>query len=263
MSGNSAFELVTERGWRRGLGNLLSNEFSRWWKTNMWWVQSLIWGGICGFMVGSIVVQSPDMPLSEMVMIYSIFGGLFPAIAVVIIMQDVLVGEKRSGTAAWVLSKPVSRQAFILSRFIAHALGVLVTMVLVPGVVAFLVFRFAAHVPIPPGRFLAGLGALYLLLLYYLTLTLMLGALFRSGGAVIGLALALVFGQQYLVGLIPILKYVLPWTIAIALPPEEGAIVPSILTGQPPWSWIPLLAVALQIPIFLWIAVARFRREEF
>jgi ABC-2 type transport system permease protein len=263
MSGNSSFEMVSERGWRRGLGNLLSNEFSRWWKTRMWWVQCLIWGGIVGFLLGSVVLQTPDLPVSEMVMMYSLFGGLFPAIAVVIIMQDVLVGEKRSGTAAWVLSKPVSRPAFILSKFLAHALGVLVTMVIVPGVIAFLIFTFAAHVPIEVGRFLAAMGALFLSLVYYLTLALMLGSLFQGAGPVIAIALALIFGQQYLVSMIPFLKYVLPWTMLIAIPPDEGAIVPSILTGQPPWSWIPVLAIAVQIPAFLWIAVRRFRREEF
>jgi len=42
MSGNSAFQLVSERGWRRGLGSMLRSEFSRWWQTRMWWVQSLI-----------------------------------------------------------------------------------------------------------------------------------------------------------------------------------------------------------------------------
>ena len=43
---------------------------------------------------------------------YGIFGGMFVAFGVMIIMQRVLVGEKRSGTAAWVLSKPVTRTGF-------------------------------------------------------------------------------------------------------------------------------------------------------
>ncbi len=68
---------------------------------------------------------------------YAIFAGLFPAVGVVIIMQGVVVGEKKSGTAAWVLSKPVTRPAFILSKVIANSLGVLVTMVVLPGIVAY------------------------------------------------------------------------------------------------------------------------------
>jgi ABC-2 type transport system permease protein len=263
MSGNSAFERVSERGWQRGLGNLLSNELARWWKTRMWWIQCLIWGGIVGFLLGSVIVQAPEMPIVEMVMIYSIFGGLFPAVAVVIIMQDVLVGEKQEGTAAWVLSKPVSRAAFILSRFFAHALGVLATMVLFPSLVAYLLFTFAAGLTLEAGGFIAGLGVLFLTLLYFLSLTLMLGALFQGRGPVIGIALGVVFGQQFLLGMVPFLKYILPWTLVIALTPDEAAVVPSLLLGQVPWSWIPVVAVAAQIPIFVWIALRRFEREEF
>ena len=263
MSGNSAFEMVSERGWQRGLGNLLSNELARWWKTRLWWIQCLIWGGIVGFLLGSVIVQAPEMPAADMVMIYSIFGGLFPGVAVVIIMQDVLVGEKQEGTAAWVLSKPVSRPAFILSRLFAHALGVLVTMVLFPALVALLVFTYVAGLTLEPVGFIAGMGVLYLALLYYLSLTLMLGALFRSRGPVIGIALGVVFGQQFLLGMVPFLRYLLPWTLVIALTPDEPAVVPSLLLGQAPWSWIPVLAVAIQIPIFVWIALRRFEREEF
>jgi ABC-2 type transport system permease protein len=263
MSGNSAFELVSERGWQRGLGNLLSNELARWWKTRMWWIQCLIWGGVVGFLLGSVIVQAPDMPASEMIMIYSIFGGLFPGVAVVIIMQDVLVGEKQEGTAAWVLSKPVSRPAFILSKLLANTAGVVATMVVFPGVVAFSLLAFVADAPVEVGRFLAGMGVLSLVLLYYLTLTLMLGALFSSRGPVIGIALGVLFGQQFLIGMVPFLKYVLPWTIVIAYVPDEPAIVPSVLLGQGPWSWIPAVAAALQIPVFIWIALRRFEREEF
>jgi ABC-2 type transport system permease protein len=263
MSGNSAFELVTERTWRRGLGNLLSNELARWWKTRLWWIQCLIWGGLVAFLLGSILAQAPETPLSEMVMAYSIFGGMMPAVAVVIIMQDVLVGEKQEGTAAWVLSKPVSRPAFILSKFIANALGVLVTMVLVPGVIAYGVFAFGAGVPIDAGRFIGALGVAFLALLYALTLTLMLGAIFQSRGAVIGIGLAFVFGQQFLVGLAPFLKYVVTWTMVISSTPGETAIMPAVILGQAPWSWIPVLTVAAQIPVFVWIALRRFEREEF
>jgi ABC-2 type transport system permease protein len=263
MPGNSEFVMVAERGWRRGLGNLLSNELARWWKTRMWWVQCLIWGGVVGFLLGSVILQAPEMPVSEMVTIYSIFGGLFPAVAVVIIMQGVLVGEKQEGTAAWVLSKPVSRPAFILSKFIAHTLGVLATMVIFPGLVAYALFTFGAGVQLEAGRFLAALGILFLALLYYLTLTLMLGTLFQGRGPVIGIALALVFGQQYLMAMVPFLKYLLPWTLVIALNEKETPVVPAILTGQAPWSWIPVLAVVVQIAIFVWISVVRFEREEF
>ncbi len=36
MAGNSEFELVSERGWQRGMSNQLSNELAGWFKTRRW-----------------------------------------------------------------------------------------------------------------------------------------------------------------------------------------------------------------------------------
>jgi ABC-2 type transport system permease protein len=263
MSGNSAFVMVSERGWRRGLGNLLSNEFAAWWKTRLWWIQCLIWGAVIGFMLGAIIFGSPDFDPEEALFVYAIFAGLFPAVAVVIVMQDAIVGEKQEGTAAWVLSKPASRPAFILSKLVANSVGVLATMVVFPGVIAFAMLSIAAKVPLDLSHFLPALGVIFLNHLFYLTLTLMLGTLFRGRGPVIGISLGFLFMQQYLIGLLPVLKYVLPWTLVIPLNNQNDAIVPALLTGQPPYSLIPIGAIAVEILVFVWIALLRFEREEF
>lgn len=95
MAGNETFELVSERGWRRGLGNMLRNELGHWWATRMWWVQSLIWVVMIGFLLGAILFSSPTTPPGdEVAILFSIFAGLFPAVGVVIIMQSAVVGEK-------------------------------------------------------------------------------------------------------------------------------------------------------------------------
>jgi ABC-2 type transport system permease protein len=263
MSGNSDFEMVNERGWSRGFNNLLDNELSRWWKTRLWWVQSLIWGGMIGFMLGAVMFGTPDFKLEDGVMLYAIFAGLFPAVAVVIIMQGALVGEKKDGTAAWVMSKPAARPAFILSKMVANILGVLVTMVVIPGLVAYVIFFIRMQTPLDPVRFLAAMGVIFLHQLFYLTLTLMLGALFNNRGPVIGIALAFLFMQQYLVGLLPVLRYLMPWTLVVPLNNETNAIVPSLLSGQPIYSSIPLFAVAVECVLFVLVAVLRFNREEF
>ena len=262
MSGNSEFEMVSERGWRRGLGNLIDNASARWWKTRTWWVQSLIWVGLIGFILGSILFGTADFKLQDGVAVYGIFAGMFPAVAVVIIMQGVLVGEKRDGTAAWVLSKPASRTAFILSKLVANGLGVLVTMVLLPGVVAYVLFFIRLKGALDPLAFLDALGVLFLNLLFYLTLTLMLGALFDGRGAVIGIGLAFLFLQQYLVGLLPALRFVLPWTLVVPLNNQTDAIVPALLSGQPIYSYIPILAVAVECIVFVLVALWRFNQEE-
>ena len=262
MSGNSAFEMVSEHGWRRGLSNLLNNEFARWWKTRMWWIQCLIWVGLIGFMLGAVLFGSPNFKLDEAAMMYAIFAGLFPAVGVVIIMQDALVGEKRDGTAAWVLSKPAARPAFILSKLIANSLGVVATMVVLPGIVAYAMISLTIKASLNPWFFLAAMGVIFLSHLFYLTLTLMLGAFFNSRGPVIGITLALVFLQQYLIGWLPGLRYLLPWTLVIPLNNQTAAIVPELLLGQPIYSSIPILCAAVESILFVLICLWRFNREE-
>jgi len=56
-------------------------------------------------------------------------AGIATAIGVAVLAQDALIAEKHSGTAAWVLSKPVSLSAFILSKVIANAAGILISTV--------------------------------------------------------------------------------------------------------------------------------------
>lgn len=57
-------------------------------------------GGITIFFLGAASFGNPrGFELETAVMLYCIFAGLFPAVAVVIVMQDAVVGEKQPGTA--------------------------------------------------------------------------------------------------------------------------------------------------------------------
>lgn len=263
MAGNSEFELVQERGWRRGLRNLMRQGFASWWKTSSWWVQSLIWAGIINFVLAGVLWSTQGFDMQEALSFYAIFAGLFPPIAVIIIMQDVVVGEKLSGTAAWVMSKPASRTAFILSKLAPNAVGVAATMVLFPGILAFVQLTLAGAPIASPLHFLAGLGIFVLNLWFYLTLTLMLGVLTNSRAAVIAIPMAFAFGQQYLLGMVPALRHFLPWTLS--LPPGEafgGAIVPSVMAGVAPFSWGPVVFVSVCIILFGVVSVWRFQSQE-
>jgi ABC-2 type transport system permease protein len=193
--------------------------------------------------------------------LYTLFSGMFPTIAVIIILQDAIVGEKESGTAAWVLSKPVSRSAFILAKLIAHTSGVLVTMVLFPGIVAFLQLSLAGG-QLSPFNFLLGMGVLGLNMLFYLTLTLMLGTLFDHRAAVIGIPLALAFGQQMILGLAPFLVQVLPWIMIVPFGEIELPIAAALIRGRPPPTLTPLYSISISIVIFIAVSLWRFEKEE-
>lgn len=263
MAGNSEFELVTERGWRRGLGNQLNVELARWWKTSRWWRQSLVWTIMIVAILAAVVFDPKGFSLETGATLYAILAGIFPAVGVVIFMQDVLVGEKREGTAAWVLSKPVSRPAFLLAKVIANSLGVLGSVVLIPAIASFILLSVAGKSILNPLAFVAAIGVLFLSLFFFLTLTLMLGTFFNTRGPVIGIGLGLLLGQQYILGLLPLFKYILPWTLTIPIDNLAEAVVPALLMGNPILTYIPMLMVALESILFIVIAVLRFEREEF
>jgi ABC-2 type transport system permease protein len=146
---------------------------------------------------------------------------------------------------------------------VANSLGMLVTMVVLPGVAAYVLFFIRIKAGLDPLSFLAAMGVIFLNLLFYLTLTLMLGSFFNNRGPVIGISLAFMFLQQYLVGLLPILRYVLPWTLVYPLNNEVEAVVSAILSGQPLFSFIPIVAVAVECVLFVLISLWRFNHEEF
>ena len=134
-SGTSGLERVSAGGWRSGLSNLMGAAFGSWWRTRTWVVQSLLWTAVInGSLAAFIWGDAPDD-----VTVFTLFGvmTMFAAIAVAILMQEAIVGEKRSGTAAWVLSKPVSRPAFVLSKLVPNAVGIVVTMLAIPSAVLF------------------------------------------------------------------------------------------------------------------------------
>lgn len=264
MAGNSAFQLVSERGWRRGLGSMLKSELSRWWKTRMWWVQCLIWVGLIGFLLSAVLFSTPDAPPSEEVaVLFLVFAGLFPAVGIVIIMQGVVVGEKKDGTAAWALSKPITRPAFILSKVIANSLGVVGTMVIPPSVIAYVLNLIATGTPWNLPRFLAALSVIFLSHFFFLSLTLMLGTLFNSRGPVIGISLALLLMQQNLIGWFPFLGKVLPWKLVLPLGEQLDAVAPCLLVGSHNYSSMLIVVIALESLLFIAIGLWRFSREEF
>jgi ABC-2 type transport system permease protein len=122
-----------------------------------------------------------------------IFAGMAVPIAAVALGQDSIIGEKQSGTAAWIRSKPASRPAYIISRLIAHGLGLLITALALPSMIAYLQISSVGGPALGPSGFAAGIGLIYLNLLFYLTLMIMLGAFFSSRGPVLGIALAILF----------------------------------------------------------------------
>jgi len=257
--GNSIFQLKEEIGWTRGLSTLLQAEFGSWFRTRKWWSQVLTWAGIINLIL-FLVAISQDGP-GEFIKLFNVFMGLFAVVGVVVFMQNVIVGEKRAGTAAWTLSKPVTRKAFVLAKLSANLAGVTVSIVLAQGLIAYLIYYFDEGAALPVFSFLAALSVHWVNLLFYLTLTLMLGTFLDKQGVVIGIPLALVVAQFGIRMFFPDVGNLLPW--ALAIPPDNGkSVAMAIMTGSEPTTYLPVAIALVASVMFVAIALWAFERQE-
>jgi ABC-2 type transport system permease protein len=244
-----------ERGWKMGLANMLAKENHGWWRTRRWWIQCLLWLVLLN--LGSATNLRMGMPDN-----FLFVAGLVLPIAAIVLSQEAILGERHSGTAAWVFSKPLRRSAFLLAKIIAYGLGFLVTGILLPSSIAYLqIIAGDGSLSILPG-FAASLGLVYLNLLFYLTLTMMLATLFQGRGPVTGIPLFILF--LWMIPDSARLAEFMPWRLVIdtgnnALPALNGYL----LSGQPLPTVAPIITTALWCALFTGVAFWRIRREEF
>jgi ABC-2 type transport system permease protein len=272
MSANvsSQFQFVQEKGWRRGLGNLLRGEYSAWFKSFRIWKHLLIWISIVNVMMGIMIIAAAEAAKEgsdgpPILFMYGIFGGMFVAFGVMIIMQRVLVREKQAGTAAWVLSKPVTRTAFVVSRLVVDSIAILLTSVVVPGVILYFSLGLFSEIGwLSPLGFAVALLMVALHTFYWIAVVLMMGTLLESSSGVIAVPMVLYFVFWYGPSLIPPLVYVSPITLTFSPAPEQmSALSISFMTGGPVFSWLPLISTVVSCVIFIAVAIRRFNRQEF
>jgi ABC-2 type transport system permease protein len=196
-----------------------------------------------------------------------IAGWAAPFVAI-LMGQDSILEERQSGTAAWVLSKPLRRPAFILAKLIAYGLGLLATWVVLPGGIAYLQFRAYGLDQLSLSGYAAGMGLVYLNLLFYLTLALMLGTLFNGRGPGVGIALLNLLSCT--VFLDPIVKYapwllkVMPWNLLLPFGfGDNSPLAGRLMMGAPLPTVTPIIITAVWCVLFVGVALWRFRREEF
>jgi ABC-2 type transport system permease protein len=199
MQTDKRFDAVREHGWHSGLANLWLKESQVVWGNGRWWRQGLLWIALLdGFYLIMLLTltlnTSATQDLSALatsVIFYVSFLSLFINAGVIVLLQGAIIQEKQRGTAAWILSKPVSRSSFILAKCAALP-EMLLTMVLVPGLIALGELFLILHTF--PSLDVAFLLLAWLMcgLYFYFCLTLLLGTLFQSRTPVIGIGLLLI-----------------------------------------------------------------------
>ncbi|NKQ37819.1 MAG: ABC transporter permease subunit [Chloroflexi bacterium] len=126
-------EKTTSKRWR-GFGNLLRKELGGFWRTRSWMIHLLLYlllvNGLIAFDAWD--TKQAGGASSEVFVSFFAFHALFVMAGVIISAQGSIVGERQDGTAAWILSKPVSRGAFLLSKLTALGGSFFIVGVLVP-----------------------------------------------------------------------------------------------------------------------------------
>ncbi len=272
--GDAGLRHVEGAGWRRGLGNHLKAELRRWFRSRKWWTHILVFALAINVF---LIVLTSDLPgesdpYREIIAWFNGLLGVVGAIGVVILMQGAIVGEKRLGTAAWVLSKPISRPAYLFAKMMGNAIGITVTILLAQGLIGYAIIYAGYGTAPSPLAFLTALATHTVNLLFYFTLTLMLGAIFNVWGPVIAIPLAFLILDEFVVALAPpalldVLMKTLPYGLATgygdAAPSDAPSIAMSIMLGEQPFSLVPIISTLLFSALFVAVGVWVFRRQEF
>lgn len=269
MASKLEFERVAGAGWLSGFWNMLRKENSRWLKTRKWLVQSVVWllllNGLVTLVLAldsDVTIGSPGGPPMESpstVELFFILMGAMTPFGVLILTQSDIVGEKQSGTAEWVLSSPLSREAFVISKLVANSAWILALLILLQGV-AFNVILLAFGVqPVPVVNLLGGLALNGLHVIFWIAFSLMLGTIFKGRGPVLGIPIVIMAFQDVIAefGII----YV-PW-IPLILPERLPELATFAASGNPLYSSVPIVVASVCSIAFVVAAVWRFKREEF
>ena len=270
MSANQLFQLEETRGWRMGLRNLLRKENGEWWQTKRWWIQMLVWlvvidGFLLFLLIG--VPQAASLsgqPLTDAEVFSTALDALFGiasmgiGIGVIIATQDEVIGEKLSGTAAWVLSKPSSRVAFYLSKLISNSFSTLILMICIPFLGAFAIM-LNKNPEMSIVGFLSAAGVLIVHTFFYLSLSLMVGVFAEKRSAVLAVTLAGLLGGQIMMNIVKELLYFTPFGLSQIM----SAIVSQGPLGIPGLLWLPVGLTFLWSVIFILLSIWKIRRLEF
>jgi len=267
MSSNAEFLMIRGNNRFRGFGNLLQRENKKCWTVRGALTRAAVWVLLIDGLLALSLFVFPtltdpegnpifdDNPLQVSSEMFVGLAAVGLAIGVIVMMQDAIIEEKQLGTAAWVLSKPVSRTAFVAAKFVAGVLALLFLMILPIGLAAYGLFWLYEPGAVTLPHLAAMMDVVALHALFYLTLSLLLGTLANRRGVLLAVTLGLLLGG----GLVPVraLVQISPWRLQqVGLFFLHGQALNGIEMTM-------LVATAVWCVLFLVAAIWHFERSEF
>lgn len=172
-------------------------------------------------------------------------------LALIITTAGMISGEARSGTAALVLTKPVSRAAFLAAKVLAQALLVVVSTIVATVICWGLTFAVFGEAPVWPlvEAVTLWLLAAVLMIAVMTLLSVLINAVAGAAGAGIGLYFVLMILAQ--------------WGPTRDYSPA-GVLhgVAAVLAGEETALLAPVVTTVLAVALVLWSAIWIFRRQE-
>ncbi|MEZ4672547.1 MAG: ABC transporter permease subunit [Anaerolineae bacterium] len=285
MAANVVLQRRKEPLWRKGFVNMLRKENRDWWRTRRWWLHLILWLLLLNMAVAApLWLQNAEVPPSiklteeqrqqliernsldnrvqDALRTFVDMSAIVVLLGVVIVMQNSVIDEKQTGTGAWVMSKPVARSSFILAKLVANGGALILLAVVVQWILAYIQFSLAKGAAQPIVPYLLSMSLIALNLLFWLTLTLMLGTLFNNRGMVIAIPLAVLFVMLVITPRVPALLDFTPLAFITDMPTKRS-LVQLAMSGQPLQTVLPIIVTTVWCVVFVFIAIWRFSREEF
>ncbi len=256
------------RGLWSGFQNLVGKENGEWLSGGTWLVYGVIWlmvvAGVPSLLALIAVYYWPEAISSQVhgfgASAFFILNQIAAVTAVVVSTQGTIVGEKQNGTAEWILSKPVSRKALVLSKVVVHLGWLLVVTLLVPATALYICIFATSGLPLPLLPFLGGVGMMALNLLFYLSLSILSGTLFENRGAIAGVVFSFIvagYALSHFDEMPQLALNLFPWLLF----GFSSFLVAG--DGLPVMGLIAIVATTTWSILFVLLALWRFERAEF
>lgn len=179
-----------------------------------------------------------------------------PGLVIVLLVMGCVADERSRGTAITVLTKPVPRSVFVLAKFFAYAVTLLVSIALTAAGTYF--YTDLLFSPLPLGPFVILNLAMYIFLLIILAITVLASVLFRNAIAAGGLA----FAGFIALGTLPSLSSTIAQGLPLVLLSSER--LPRVMASTAPPGDIlwPLGIGCVLVAVFVGLACFVFRQQE-
>ncbi|MEM7713492.1 MAG: hypothetical protein AAF349_07935 [Cyanobacteria bacterium P01_A01_bin.68] len=252
---------TSAKNWLRGFYPIFKKELFRRLGNKRWILSLIIWMSLSAVPTISLAGGNSSPSVSQGLGMLSLFLwlGTTPMwIGTIVISQGAIVEEKLTQTLFWIFSKPLSGSAFVLGKFAAYALFIAVMML---GIPALAVGLFAVLYGLTINYLLGYISSIlmiYLLLLFILSLTLMLGTFFQKISSVTAITFMIYIGGASL-NVNKYLRLIEPYSFAAL----QRYAVQTAAGSFPMQASFAIAVTLLLIIMFLFIASWKMERYEF